>query len=162
VQAVAIDGLLFGVWAQFHRTSWEGNKLTKSWYFFIGVLLGIIAALVNNVISYQELSHMTSTSAAMASLGINDATFSYTRSTLVVLVSILVVTLPRTTKAPIVSPTVDITQMVQDAVSAAYQQRITTVSVDVPPDTIPDTAPYQLPEKAVGIGSRCSSSSPAG
>src|SRR5947209_7516842 len=85
VQAVAIDGLLFGVWAQFHRSAWaKGSRFTKGWYFFIGVLLGIIAALVNNVISYQELSHISSTSQAMSALGITDAAFSYTRSTLVV------------------------------------------------------------------------------
>jgi hypothetical protein len=95
-QAIAIDGLFFGVWTEYHRTKWiEGQRFLKSWYFLIGSLLGIVAALVNNILSYQELNRITSVSVAMARLGISEAAFSYTRSTLVVLVSILIVTLPR-------------------------------------------------------------------
>jgi len=95
-QAIAIDGLFFGVWMEYHRVPWQhGKRSLKCWYFFIGSLLGIVAALVNNVLSYQELNRISSVSLAMVRLGISEAGFSYTRSTLVVLVAILIVTLPR-------------------------------------------------------------------
>jgi hypothetical protein len=95
VQAVAIDGLFFAVWARVRDTPWATQRARKLWYGFIGVLLAVVASLVNNILSFQELNHIVVVADAMGLLGINQAAFSYTRSFLVVIVSILVATFPR-------------------------------------------------------------------
>ena len=93
VQAIAIDGLFFAVWSIWQRS--KGQGWLRVWYFLIGILLGCVASLVNDVVSFSELNRVSTISLAMQQLRINESDFSLSRSVLVVLVSILIVTLPR-------------------------------------------------------------------
>ena len=93
VQAIAIDGLFFAVWSIWQRS--KGQGWLRVWYFLIGILLGCVASLVNDVVSFSELNRVSTISLAMQQLHINESDFSLSRSVLVVLVSILIVTLPR-------------------------------------------------------------------
>jgi hypothetical protein len=106
VQAIAIDGLFFAVWSIWQRS--KGHGWLRVWYFFIGILLGCVAALVNDIVSYSELNRVSTIAQTMQQLHISESDFSLSRSVLVVLVSILIVTLPRGQKqaapAPIVQP----------------------------------------------------------
>lgn len=124
VQAIAIDGLFFAIWARVRETSWSTHKRQKIWYVFIGILLAVIAALVNNILSYQELNHVSSVSQAMNRLGINQETFSYTRSILVVVVSVLVATLPRAEKAKNDDINQDVDRSIDQGIEAAINQGI--------------------------------------
>ncbi len=95
VQAVALDGLLIGVLFLL-RDNWKVYDVpSRAWYGAIAILLGTVAALVNTTLAYQELHQLSSVVEAMNQLGISQATFSYTRAILVVLVTALVCTLPR-------------------------------------------------------------------
>lgn len=93
VQAIAIDGLFFAVWSIWQRS--KGQGWLRAWYFFIGVLLGCVASLVNDIVSFSELNRVSTISLTMQQLHISESDFSLSRSVLVVLVSILIVTLPR-------------------------------------------------------------------
>jgi hypothetical protein len=92
VQAIAVDGLFFVVWARVRDLEWS---VLRGWYVFVGILLAVVACLVNNVLSYQEMVQLPSVLVAMVHLGITETVFSTVRSVLVTLVAILVVTLPR-------------------------------------------------------------------
>src|SRR5882762_36158 len=106
VQAIAIDGLFFAVWSIWQRA--KGQGWLRVWYFLIGILLGCVAALVNDIVSFSELNRVSTISLTMYQLHISESDFSLSRSVLVVLVSILIVTLPRgkqlTETAPIEAP----------------------------------------------------------
>src|SRR5882762_6412593 len=108
VQAIAIDGLFFAVWSIWQRA--KGQGWLRVWYFLIGILLGCVAALVNDIVSFSELNRVSTISLTMYQLHISESDFSLSRSVLVVLVSILIVTLPRgkqlTETAPIEPPPV--------------------------------------------------------
>jgi hypothetical protein len=93
IQAVSIDGLFFAVWSVWRRSS--GKGWLRAWYFFIGVLLMIVAAMVNGVVSYTELHKVGTIAETMIQLHINETVFSWSRSVLVVLVAVLITTLPR-------------------------------------------------------------------
>lgn len=91
IQAIAIDGLFFAVWGKIRRATWTW----KSWFpnvmlIIVGLLLAIVATLVNGLLSYQELTKVDSIASAMSKMTIDQSTFTYARSILVVLVSILV------------------------------------------------------------------------
>lgn len=91
VQAVAIDGLFFAVWGKIRRLEWTWRLLFNNLMLIaVGLLLAIVAALVNNILGYEELNHVATLAEVMAKLGVDATIFSYVRSTLVVLVSILV------------------------------------------------------------------------
>lgn len=91
VQAVAIDGLFFAVWGKIRRLEWTWRlAFSNIMLIGVGVLLAIVAALVNNILGYEELNHVATLAQVMQSLGVDATIFSYVRSTLVVLVSILV------------------------------------------------------------------------
>jgi hypothetical protein len=92
VQAIAVDGLFFVVWARVRDMQWS---VLRGWYVFVGVLLAVVACLVNNVLSYQEMVQLPSVLDAMVHLGVTESVFSTVRSILVTLVAVLVVTLPR-------------------------------------------------------------------
>jgi len=95
VQAFALDGLFVGVLFQL-RDNWGRYDLpTRTWYGLIALLLGIVAALINCTLAYQEVNQTANVVDAMSQLGINQVTFSYIRSVLVVLVTALVCTLPK-------------------------------------------------------------------
>jgi hypothetical protein len=131
VQAVAIDGLFFAVWTIWKNSN--GKGWLRTWYFFIGLLLGCVAALVNDIVSYSELQRVPTIGLAMQQLGIQEGDFSLSRSVLVVLVSILIVTLPRREPAvPVVQPVAEqpaidtekILQSVQEMHTNAMQEMI--------------------------------------
>lgn len=91
VQAVAIDGLFFAVWGRIRRFSWSWRTGFQGvMLVFVGLLLAGVAALVNNILGYQQLNNIQSLAQVMATLGVDATIFSYVRATLVVLVSILV------------------------------------------------------------------------
>jgi hypothetical protein len=102
VQAIAIDGLFFAVWSIWQRS--KGQGWLRAWYFFIGILLGCVAALVNDIVSFSELNRVSTISLTMQQLRISESDFSLSRSVLVVLVSILIVTLPRGKQQPETAP----------------------------------------------------------
>lgn len=93
IQAVSIDGLFFSVWSVWRRSA--GKGWLRSWYFFIGVLLMIVAAMVNGVVSYTELHKVGTIAETMIQLHIDETVFSWSRSILVVLIAVLITTLPR-------------------------------------------------------------------
>jgi hypothetical protein len=91
VQAVAIDGLFFAVWGKIRRLEWTWRLVFNNVMLItVGLLLAVVAALVNNILGYEELNHVATLADVMAKLGVDATVFSYVRSTLVVLVSILV------------------------------------------------------------------------
>lgn len=96
IQAVSIDGLFFAVWSVWRRST--GKGWLRTWYFFIGVLLMVVAAMVNGVVSYTELHKVATIALTMQELHINETVFSWSRSVLVVLVAVLITTLPRGSK----------------------------------------------------------------
>src|SRR5258707_10501761 len=63
VQAIAIDGLFFAVWSIWQRA--KGQGWLRVWYFFIGILLGCVAALVNDIVSFSELNRVSTISLTM-------------------------------------------------------------------------------------------------
>lgn len=91
IQAVSIDGLFFAIWGKIRRIEWtKRTAFSNIMLILIGLLLAFVASLVNNILGYQELNHITNIAQAMANLGIDQATFSYGRSFLVVLIAILI------------------------------------------------------------------------
>jgi uncharacterized membrane protein YccC len=64
----------------------------------VGLLLSIVATLVNGLLSYQELMSVANVKDAMATLHVDQAAFTYARSVLVVLVAILVALFCRSRK----------------------------------------------------------------
>lgn len=121
VQAIAIDGLFFAVWSRVRDTPWSTQKVHKLWYGFIGILLAAVASLVNNILSYQELNHIPVVAVAMDQLHINQAVFSYTRSFLVVIVSILVATFPREKKSTAEGIDQVVTQVAEEGMTQELQ-----------------------------------------
>jgi len=91
VQAIAIDGLFFAVWAKVARTSWaKGYRLKSLALVFVGLLLAFVAILVNAVLSYQQLTGIADSVQAMALLHISSIVFVWARAILVVTVALLV------------------------------------------------------------------------
>lgn len=147
VQAVAIDGLFFAVWTIWKNS--QGKGWLRTWYFFIGILLGCVAALVNDIVSYSELQAVPTIGLAMQQLGIREGDFSLSRSVLVVLVSILIVTLPRREPIPIpivqpveqppVIDTEKILQSVQEMHTTAMQDmldKFKVVTIELVKETV--------------------------
>lgn len=99
VQAIAIDGLFFAVWGRIAQATWSGATWLKNvMLIFVGLLLAIVATLVNGLLSYQELMSVANVKDAMATLHVDQAAFTYARSVLVVLVAILVALFCRSRK----------------------------------------------------------------
>jgi hypothetical protein len=99
VQAIAIDGLFFAVWGKIRRSQWSGyagfwaglrGYVCNVMLVLVGLLLSFVAALVNGLLSYQQINNITSIAQSMNSLGIDEQTFSYVRAGLVVVVAVLV------------------------------------------------------------------------
>lgn len=142
IQAVSLDGLFFGVWFRFRDTAWSWLRM---WYALIGTLLGVVAFMVMDTLSYQELKSMPDVSMAMTHLGINQVAFTDIRSILVVLVSILVSTLPKQiaiktvpvstpdsqqTGIAVVEPVPD-TQAIATLVEQAVSQKVGNLQVEL-------------------------------
>jgi hypothetical protein len=126
VQAIAIDGLFFAVWSIWQRS--KGQGWLRAWYFFIGILLGCVASLVNDVVSFSELNRVSTISLTMQQLHINESDFSLSRSVLVVLVSILIVTLPRgkqhVQSAPIEQPQSEVEEVAKEVAPAIDIEKV--------------------------------------
>jgi hypothetical protein len=91
VQATAIDGLFFSVWLQVRRATWATWKegLRAMALILIGVALGSVALMVNDILSLQQVNGVAS-NVAMQSLDISPVVFTHIRASLVVVVAILV------------------------------------------------------------------------
>ena len=91
VQAIAIDGLFFAVWGKIARSHWEkGYRLRLLAMVFVGLLLAMVAMLVNDVLSYQQVANIANSFTAMRTLHISSVAFVWTRAILVVAVALLV------------------------------------------------------------------------
>jgi hypothetical protein len=164
VQAVSLDGLFFAILGKVRDT----KVWTRAWYWylFIAVLLGIVAALVNATLAYQELSGTSSVSGAMANMGINQSQFSYIRAGLVVLVSALVATLPRNNPSQDDTGTADtngtsvdtdtleqmVSQVVEQAVSREVSQVVLREFEGIKMELMKLAAPVSVVEEKSGTG----------
>lgn len=100
VQAIAIDGLFFAVWGKVARATWtRATWFKNAMLILVGLLLAVVATLVNGILSYQELMGIADVKVAMTQLGVDQAVFTYARSVLVVLVAILVALFCRSRQA---------------------------------------------------------------
>jgi len=128
VQAFALDGLFLGVLFLL-RDKWKAiDKPTRTWYVFIVILLGTVAALVNTTLAYQELHQTASVVDAMNQLGISQEAFAYTRAILIVLVTALVCTLPRKRME---DPTEKLDLTVSEVVEQAVSAEVGTLRVEL-------------------------------
>ena len=97
IQAIAIDGLFFAVWGRIKRATWtRATWFANLMLIIVGLLLAVVASLVNGLLSYQELNHIANVAQAMEKMHVDQGTFTYARAILVVLVSILVALFGRT------------------------------------------------------------------
>lgn len=104
VQAIAIDGLFFAVWGRIAKAEWSKATVFKNvMLVIVGLLLAVVATLVNGILSYQELMSASNVKDAMAHLGVDQSVFTYSRSILVVVVSILVALFCRSKKPVMVA-----------------------------------------------------------
>ncbi len=92
VQALSIDVLFFAVWGRVRRATWGGWRanIRNSVMVFVGLLLALVAALVNGLVNVQQLLSLPDIAAAMAALGIDQVAFTIARSLLIVFVAALV------------------------------------------------------------------------
>jgi 5-methylcytosine-specific restriction endonuclease McrA len=91
IQAVAIDGLFFAVWGKIARSQWKkGYRAKLVAMVFVGITLAIVATLVNDILSYQQLADVADSLTAMNSLHIDSSLFVHVRAILVVAVALLV------------------------------------------------------------------------
>jgi cell division protein FtsB len=91
IQACAIDGLFFAIWGRVGTTiKNKGNFWLIASLIVLGIILGAVAALVNGVLSYQDIQKNVTLAEAMGAMGVTSKTFSIVRAVLVVLVSIFV------------------------------------------------------------------------
>ncbi len=85
VQAVAIDGLFFAVWAKIKRAT--GTKRLA--LVPVGLGLALVMFFINGVLTLQQVEVLTST-VAMQRLHIDPSLFTFLRAASVILVAILV------------------------------------------------------------------------
>jgi hypothetical protein len=137
VQAIAIDGLFFAVWGKIAQATWSQATWFKNiMLILVGLLLAVVATLVNGILSYQELMDISNVKEAMARLGVDQALFTYARSVLVVLVAILVALFCRS-KATVV----EVSPVIQEGATVARSPEsvsITETAEDSP--AIPEQA----------------------
>ncbi len=91
VQAISIDGLFFGVWGKIAGSSW--TRATAKYnvpMLIVGLMLAGVAAIVNDILSYQQLNRISDSLIAMTGLHIDTTWFIHSRGVLVVMVAILV------------------------------------------------------------------------
>lgn len=91
VQAIGIDGLFFAVWSRISRTAWQpGQRARLIGMLFVGIVLAIVATIINGVLGYQQITGIPDSLVAMERLGISPLAFTWTRAILVVAVALLV------------------------------------------------------------------------
>jgi hypothetical protein len=133
----------------------EGKGWLRTWYFFIGVLLMAVAAMVNGVVSFTELHKVATISLAMQELHIDESAFSWSRSVLVVLVAVLITTLPRGAKAEDVTPSntpvepVDIQAIVEQFKIVTIELVKETVERQIATITLPQLGEPSVPLQGV-------------
>src|SRR5271157_593275 len=135
-QAVAIDGLFFSVWSLWRRSG--GKGWLRWWYGLVGSLLACTVALVNNVVSFSELQKYNTIAESMQALNIDASAFTYTRATLIALVAILMITLPREEQTKVMEAhDIDVNVPVQEATSDDTKDNTdTTVPVQEPANAL--------------------------
>lgn len=106
VQALSIDVLFFAVWGRVSRAEWRGWRacMKNSAMVFVGLLLALIAALVNGLVNVQQLLSLPDIAAAMAALHIDQVTFTVARSILIVFVAALIALFGRAEKVESARP----------------------------------------------------------
>jgi hypothetical protein len=92
VQALSIDVLFFAVWGRVRCAHWGGWKanVKNSVMVFVGLLLALVAALVNGLVNVQQLLSLPNMATAMNALHIDQVDFTIARSILIVFVAALV------------------------------------------------------------------------
>lgn len=91
VQALAIDGLFFAVWGKVARAEWTRASMKQTIPLaFVGIILAVVAALVNDILTYQQINGIVNSIDAMKQLGISVTAFTHVRAVLVVAVGVLV------------------------------------------------------------------------
>ncbi len=105
VQAVGIDGLFFAVWSRISKTAWQqGQRARLAGMLFVGIVLAIVATIINGVLGYQQITGIGDSLAAMEHLGISPLAFTWTRAILVVAVALLVQLFCRGKRTEIAKP----------------------------------------------------------
>lgn len=91
VQALAIDGLFFAVWGRVARATWTRDQMGKNAALVgVGLVLALVAALVNDILTYQQINGIADSIDAIRKLGIDVTAFTHIRAVLVVGVGVLV------------------------------------------------------------------------
>lgn len=91
IQALAIDGLFFAVWGKVAKAQWTRANLQRNIPLVaVGLVLALVAALVNDILTYQQINGIANSIDAIKQLGIDAQTFTHTRAILVVGVGVLV------------------------------------------------------------------------
>src|SRR5450755_4285666 len=71
VQALAIDGLFFAVWGRVAKAQWTRANLQKNIPLVaVGLVLALVAALVNDILTYQQVNSLANSIDAIRKLGI--------------------------------------------------------------------------------------------
>jgi hypothetical protein len=91
VQALAIDGLFFAVWGRVARAQWtRGTWHRNIPMVAVGLILALVAMLVNDILTYQQVNELADSIGAIKRLGIDVQAFTAARAILVVAVGVLV------------------------------------------------------------------------
>jgi hypothetical protein len=90
VQAVSIDGLFFAVWGKVSQYKWQHGIWKGLSMIFVGIILSLVATIINGILAYQQIKGIPDSFKAMAQLGIDPYTFTWIRAGLVVSVALLV------------------------------------------------------------------------
>lgn len=85
-QAMAIDGSTIGIWSRILR---KGQKKLIP----VGLLMLVVVAMVNDIVTYQQLNNVATSLQAMQHLHIDVAAFSAIRSLLIAIVLIALIPL---------------------------------------------------------------------
>lgn len=88
-QAIAIDGAFFGIWLRIFK--WKGLWYKAIPLVVAGLIMALVATLVNGILTYQQVYNIADSFIAMQALHIDLATLVYIRAPLVVFVAILII-----------------------------------------------------------------------
>lgn len=91
IQALTIDGLFFAVWSRLFDAKWtRSNWPTITGLALIGIVLSLVVMSTNAILSFQQLWGVSTSQEAMLKLGIDARWFTFVRSVLVVVVTVMV------------------------------------------------------------------------
>lgn len=101
VQAIAIDGVFIAIWLRIFTTKWLWATCWKLVFLVpAGLLMAIVAGVVNDIMTYQEVYAIADSVQAMHALQIDIATFTHVRAFLVIFVAILLIPLRKPMAIP--------------------------------------------------------------